>query len=322
VARLVFNVPMQQAMGSITGLTLMFILALLALGAVTVQAGAPQRAEASFLLAQNGRPVLLQADRSGVAWVRYVRGGRTVSATLSGAVNATPRFRVRYTQPQITNACGPYRGPRLPYQVLACSMPDGSHWMVQVWQRLKPNFGGTTGVPEIHVSHWSGELPVLDVHSDWAWQGQFEHVYGTVSYKGDPVYGGSTDRFGNPLDRLGRNIYLDALAPADYRPRRTGWVRVNGILAQRPKGAFCYAFSPKSTANLPAAMQANPNVQATGRSSKGRYRAAVSGPGVTPVVVTAFSSPPPYDPDTEAAIDAEQRSLFAPTSECRRELGG
>ena len=43
---------------------------------------------------------------------------------------------------------------------------------------------------------------------------------------------------------------------------------------------------------------------------------------VTPIVVTAFSSPPPYDPETEAAVDAEQRPLFLPTSECRRELGG
>ena len=265
--------------------------------------------------------MLLKADRSGVAWVRYVRGGAQVNATLSAAVNATPKFRVRYTQPQIRNACGPYRGPRLPYQVLACTMPDGSHWMVQVWQRLKPNFGGTTGVREIHVSHWTGELPVLDVHSDWAWEGQFEHLYGTVTYRGDAVYGGATDRFGNPLDRLGRNIYIDALAPADYRPHRSGWVRINGVLAQRPKGAFCYAFSPKSATNLPPSLQGNPNVQATGRSSKGRYRAAVSGPGVTPIVVTAFASPPPYDPETEAAIDAEQRPLFLAKSECRRELG-
>ncbi len=299
------------------------LVAVLALGATALQAGAPERAHASFLLAQSGTPVLLHADRSGVAWVRYVRGGGgTVNATLSAAVNATPKFRVRYTQPQIRNACGPYRGPRLPYQVLACTMPDGSHWMVQVWQRLKPNFGGTTGVREIHVSHWTGELPVLDVHSDWAWEGQFEHLYGTVTYRGDPVFGGSTDRFGNPLDRFGRNIYIDSLAPADYRPRRAGWVRVNGVLAQRPKGAFCYALSPKSTTNLPPAMRANPNVQATGRSGKGRYRAAVSGPGVTPIVVTAFSSPPPFDPATEAEIDAEQRPLFLPKSECRRELGG
>ncbi len=284
--------------------------------------GAVEPAHASFLFALGGTPVLLQADASGVAWVRYVRDGATLDRSLSGAINAAPVFRIGYGAPGIRNACGPYRGPRLAYAALACTMPDGSHWAVQAWTRLKPNFGGTTGVRELHVSHWSGPLPVLDLHSDWAWGGQYEHLYGTLTYRGRGVYGRRTDRFGSPLDPYGRNVYVDSLAPADYRPRRAGWVRVNGFLAQRPKGAFCYAFSPKGAGALPPEYANNPNVNATGRSSKGRYRAAVSGPGVTPVVVDAVASPPPYDPETEAEIDAAQRPLFGPRSECRRELGG
>ena len=163
---------------------------------------------------------------------------------------------------------------------------------------------------------------MLDLHSDWAWGGQYEHLYGTLTYRGKGVYGRRTDRFGSPLDPFGRNVYVDSLAPVDYRPRRAGWVRVNGFLAQRPKGAFCYAFSPKGAGVLPPEYANNPNVDATGRSGKGRYRAAVSGPGVTPVVVDAVSSPPPYDPETEAEIDAAQLPCSARRSECRRELGG
>jgi hypothetical protein len=279
-------------------------------------------ARASFLLAQGGAPVLLQADPSGVGWVRYVRGGVAYDRSLAGAINAAPTFRIGYGAPGIRNACGAYRGPRLPYAVLACTMPDGSHWAVQVWQRLKPNFGGTRGTREVHVSHWSGPLPVLDLKSDWAWGGRYERLYGTFTYRGRGVFGRRTDRFGNPLDPFGRNIYVDSLAPADYAPRRAGWVRVNGFLAQRPRGAFCYAFSPKSAGALPPEYDGNPNVDRTGRSSKGRYRGAVSGPGVTPIVVDVVASPPPYDPDREAAVDARQRPLFGPNSECRRELGG
>ena len=58
------------------------------------------------------------------------------------------------------NACGPYTGPRLEYLTAACTMPDGSHWAVQEWVRIKPNFGGRRGDRELRVSHWRGPTTV------------------------------------------------------------------------------------------------------------------------------------------------------------------
>jgi hypothetical protein len=56
-----------------------------------------------------------------------------------------------------------------------------------------------------------------------------------VTYHGKAVYGGAHTSSGNPLDALGRNVYLDSL-------RSSGWYRMLGVLA-RPLG---YAFLVRS----------------------------------------------------------------------------
>ena len=125
--------------------------------------------------------------------------------------------------------CRPYDGPPLAYLVTACKAPDGSYWALQSWQRGLPDYGvaptGAQGAWELRLSHWTGDLPVLNIQTDWAWH-QWDHLFGTFTYDGTGVYGFKSTPGGAPLDTFGRNLYLDAYN-SDYG---SGWVRVNSWL--------------------------------------------------------------------------------------------
>ena len=60
----------------------------------------------------------------------------------------------------------------------------------------------------VHVSHWSGPLPVLEVYVNWTYGLQFQGLFGQLSYLGQPVFGFASSR-GNPRDRYSRNVYID-----------------------------------------------------------------------------------------------------------------
>ena len=66
---------------------------------------------------------------------------------------------------------------------------------------------------ELRLSHWTGDLPVLTIGTDWAWH-QWDHLYGTFTYAGQPVFGFKSTSAGNPLDTFGRNIYVDTFDSA------------------------------------------------------------------------------------------------------------
>ena len=73
--------------------------------------------------------------------------------------------------------------------VKACKAPDGSYWALQKWQRMLPNLGMTPwkksqNVWELHISHWRGELPVLDMYLDWIYSQKFHHLFGKYSVQG------------------------------------------------------------------------------------------------------------------------------------------
>ena len=63
--------------------------------------------------------------------------------------------------------CGAYKGPPLAWKIAACTAPDGTHWALQAWQRMLPNYGvpatGDRAAWELRLSHWSGALPVLEI---------------------------------------------------------------------------------------------------------------------------------------------------------------
>ena len=108
---------------------------------------------------------------------------------------------------------------------------------------MLPNYGGDPNAQqaswELRLSHWTGELPVLTIDTDWAWH-QWDHLYGTFTYAGQPVYGFKSTPGGNPLDTFGRNIYVDTFDSA----YGDGWKRENSFLAHSGTGVFCYSFNP------------------------------------------------------------------------------
>jgi len=180
--------------------------------------------------------------------------------------------------------CGRYTGPALAWKVIACRAPDGSYWAVQSWQRKLPNYGlpssASNSAWEVHLSHWTGALPVLTVNTDWSWH-QWNHLYGTFTYLGTPIFGLHSTSSGQPLDSFGRNLYLDTFDSAYGQ----GWKRENSFLTHKDDGVFCYSVNP------------HPGHPA-GTGSE--YRATIMGPGVTPDVEWVGPAPGQYDKTTDA----------------------
>ena len=290
----------------------------LALVAFAALVGA-RTANASELIDRNATNVKLQVDRSGRALLTYRTRGRVWRVVAMGAVNArhshpTVRqreFRLDYAggwglyRKEIwrtfKNACAPYDGPELAWFVLGCRATDGSYWAVQRWQRMLPNYGlnptPKQAVWELRLAHWTGPLPELAVKLDWAYR-RYDHLYGTYSYLGHPIFGFRVTPTGNPLDTYGRNLYLDTYNSA-YGP---GWKRENSFLAQNPRGNFCYGFYPHG--NRP--------------SGKGeRYRATIIGPGVTPDVYWESEAPGLYSRELDLVANEEQLTLAGDSKYCR-----
>jgi hypothetical protein len=269
----------------------------------------PAAAQASELIGYNATNVRLQVDASGHALVSFRSEGQSKTVVAWGAVGARHPSR---TQAQVAfslrlgggigpNVCKAYRGPPLPWRVAVCTAPDGTHWAVQAWQRGLPNYGapasGERGAWELRLSHWSGPLPKLELRTDWSYR-RFHHLYGRLTYKGQPVFGFRSTRYGVPLDSYGRNIYVDTLGSA----YGAGWKRENSFLAHNPRGTFCYGFYPHS---------------GKGPGAGRRYRATVIGPGVLPDVMWEGPAPGAFEPARDAAANAEQRTLLGGDPLCK-----
>jgi len=232
-------------------------------------------AGASQLIDRRASNVRLSVSADGVAALTYTAHGLRKHVIAWGARDAIPptqsrpqvKLRLDYSGGwgafgrsvwQDRNVCQPYRGPKLAWLVTACTAPDGTHWAVQRWRRQVPS-GGTDGVWELHLSHWTGNPASLAVHVD-ARPG-VDVLFGQYTYRGRPIHGFSATRRGAPLDTFGRNVYVDTYGSA----YGSGWHRENGFLAQKPTGLFCYALGPNH-----------------GKGTM--YRATALGPGVTPIV--------------------------------------
>jgi hypothetical protein len=241
----------------------------------------------------------LKANAKGEALVTYRRSDGSIRRVLVwGALNArhpvagVPQVAFKFDHAggwgkyrdakywqRFQNTCRPYDGPALPLFVAGCKAQDGTYWTIQAWQRRLPNLGFDPWLPyhtnvELHVAHWSGELPVLEVHPNWTYGGAWQGVFGRLTYLGVPVHGFSATDRGVPKDFYGRNLHIDTLNSA-YGP---GWRREAGILTHKATGTFCHSFVPqKPYAWYPSQAMRPP---AFGE----RYRVTVSGPGVTPVL--------------------------------------
>ena len=159
---------------------------LIALVAAAVAAPA---ASGSEIVTRNATNVTLVANGRGEALLAYTAEGQARRLHVSGAVNAIHptqaraqvAFTLRSWSGPFAGSCGRYDGPPLPWLVVACRAPDGSYWAVQSWQRMLPNFGvapnAERAARELHLSHWTGELPKLEITMNWSWR-RWEHLYG------------------------------------------------------------------------------------------------------------------------------------------------
>ena len=284
-------------------------------------------ASASTLVTRNPQSgVNLKVNRNGVALMTLKVGGRWQHILAWGAVNLSRgRMRLDFSGGQgssganwqtFTNVCHRYSGERFTGSelvVASCTAPNGSHWAVQEWKRSITNYGGTTGPTEVRISHWTGAVADLEVFTDWSRYGpspgvKWPHLFGTYSWHGIPVAVGEATPQGVPLDDDGRNLYLDSLnADYGFTAGSMQWSRVNGFLANRPYGQFCFEIGPKGAASRLA-----------GISTLNRYRMTTSGPGVTPDVRVVFDGPPsPYDPYWELTMNEIQRQVVGdPKASC------
>jgi len=264
--------------------------------------------------------VQLAVNAKGEALLTYRKGGSLRHVLVWGAINARhpssgkPQVRLRrdysgrgrYWQ-TFGSQCRRYDGPRLAYLVAACSAPDGSYWAVQSWQVQLPDLGmlpwlSFQSQPELHLSHWSGPLAQLEVWTDWIYGRRNHHLFGRVTYDGQPVHGFTSTRLGAPTDRYGRLIYLDTFNSRYGK----GWRRENSFLAHRPSGLWCYSFlarDPTKGYAHPAGFPSTPRGPGNGE----KYRLSVNGPGVTPDMTVAIPGLADYDASNPSHVEYERK---------------
>jgi len=261
---------------------------------------APGVARASASFGDRGiRDAGLSVSRDGVALVAYATAsGARRHVLVWGAVDALAnptlgdaqqRFSFDYSGGwksrgsarfwrTLRNACRPYDGPRLPFFVAGCKAPDGSYWALQEWRRNLPMRGfdpwtEPQRAAELHVSHWRGDLPELQIGQHWTYANAQQGFFGRLVYRGAPVYGTRTVS-ATVSDAWARNVTIDTL-DSDYG---AGWKRDTSIAAHRGNGGFCYTFVPQPP---PAGY---PRSAPHGNGLGERYRVSAMGPGVTPIV--------------------------------------
>jgi hypothetical protein len=290
----------------------------------------PAAADASQLVARDAQDVTVRVNARGQALIGYSAKGKRWNVLAWGAINARhpttgqPQVKLQvdysggwgtYRQALargFRNACLRYTGPPLAWFVTGCTMPDGTHWALQAWQRGLPNLGldpwkPTQAAWELRLSHWNAELPKLELWTNWAYSRRFHHVFGRLTYLGQPAYGMRASTQGNPQDGFGRNVYIDTFNSA-YGP---GWKRENSFLTHVGTGVFCYGFYSH---------EPYPGYPAVGRRPEGRgerYRATVVGPGVLPDVTWEGAAPTAYDESLDRQLVDAQRAVYGADSRCK-----
>jgi hypothetical protein len=174
-------------------------------------------AQSSRPVASDARVVSLTVNDRGEALLTYRSGGVT-RHVLSWGTNDIRldysggwRRHGREYWRGFEGSCRRYKGPRLAYELAACTAPDGSYWAVQ-------------GIPQrsFEISHWRGPLAKVQTGMAWAYGGRFQVLFGRVTYGGRPSGG--------------LPLRLDSF--------RGGWNRTSPFATHDPSGAFCYGLYP------------------------------------------------------------------------------
>jgi len=309
----------------------------LVLAALAAALLAPPPAGASFVFGDaNVRHPQLEVSRAGIALVTYTTASGAVRHVLawgaSGAVAhpATPpvaqqQFRIDYSGGwkshhdagywrTFRNACRPYSGPALPLLVAGCTAPDGSFWALQSWQRNLPMRGyapwtAEQSAFELHLSHWSGPLPVLDVTMAWTYRGTQQGLFGRLLYRGQPVYG-TRSTSSSVDDPWARNVSIDTF-DSSYG---SGWRHATQVSTDASDGGFCYTFVPQPP---PAGY---PSSDPRGDGLGSRIRVLAMGPGVTPIVQWVGSRlSGSFDPAANAAARSHFDAILGGDAHCAAE---
>lgn len=286
---------------------------------VAIVASASPVSASELLQVPNVKLVSLKVNGKGEALLTYRRrDGRLRRVLAWGALNARapsadlPQVRFRWDYAggwgkyhngkywqSFKNRCRPYDGPPLPMLIASCKAPNGTYWTVQAWQRRLPLLGFDPWLPqhtnwELHVAHWSGELPSLEVSPNWTYGGRWQGLFGRYSYLGQPIFGFGSNAKGVPRDKYGRNLYIDTLNSA-YGP---GWKRESGILTHKETGTFCHSF----VAQRP--FVGYPSHEIRPAANGERYRVTVGEPGVLPVIQVEVPGLSEYDRSRDGEFNA------------------
>ena len=308
----------------------------LALAAVLVAAASlPALASASVILGDKDvvKPTL-KVNAKGIALVEYrTKTGLARHVLLWGAKNAVANPSLGATQQAFKldysggwksqknasywktfkSTCARYDGPALPFFVAGCKAPDGSYWALQAWQRNLPMRGFDPWTldqkaVELHVSHWSGDLPVLEIYRHWTYNDAQQGFFGRLMYQGNQVYG-TRSPSASVTDVWARNIYIDAF-DSDYGP---GWRHDTAINTHPKNGGFCYTFVPQ------APPSGYPSTKPNGNGLGKQYRISVIGPGVTPIVQWVGDKLATHDRASQAAATEKFDEILAGDAHCAPE---
>ena len=207
----------------------------------------------------------------------------------------TSAFPTRAAARRFTWRCGAARCPT-----------DRSGRCSRGWAQSCPTTAGCrrTATPTTSCGRRTGTaaLPKFWLKADWIYGDRYDHLYGQLTYKGTPVYGGSSTGRGSPTDSYGRLVTIDTLEPPWKGGLQAGRRLVP--VQQLPRTP------PRAATSATASTSTSPESRIAACPGDGkRYRATVNGPGVTPVLY--WEGPPPghYQPDSTRRIC------------CRRQLG-
>jgi hypothetical protein len=289
----------------------------------------------SELVDRDATDIRLEANNQQCL-IRYRKNGEAKKCLVWGGVNGNANPEVGPPVELQKNYLGKgfgadtssrYKGPGptdgLGLVVSSVTVPNGSHWVAQKWRRMQPNYGLRPDDPldravELHVSHFSGPLPQLEVWSTWApnlRDSEGGHVLHRLlarhRYKGKPVYGIATNRFGAPLSVYERNMRISVQnGPADYVRYRQGgkvWQRENGIICgHRRSGVCCYGFGVRTHDGRDGTWKDETIPVKAGRrgpATGSLYLCEVEGPGATPITFRWADGLPSYDPSNPKHVD-------------------
>lgn len=186
---------------------------------------APASASASLKVASWARHPTLKVGANGAAEVDWTSGHRRHSVVIyrNGAMRYGKHVKGR-------DRSFPTTAVSVPMALAVRQTPNGTYWALQAWRRLR------TGPLELRFSRWKG-APTLLTLGAVCCKWRSENVTGQATFHGKPIFGRHATRTGVPLDKFGRNVYLDTL-------RDGAWKRMMGILTHRNTGKFSLWIRP------------------------------------------------------------------------------